>query len=341
MLTVLLAGLLAPDKRSRWRLIIPPLATVGFVSPWILLHLNSYLNSHVWGGPDVGPTVSDFSLFSVRRLAYGSTTLHYTALVGLIIVWGLIYGWSKRLQRCAMDDGVLIGVASIVGVYAAVLWLLAPLSGHSTAIRFFAPIAIGSFSPLLANIMRRLPRSDWHRVAAICTAFLVLASFGNSWCSRLINASTMGSMLPFKGIGSRDYALYNEFVLAGDAKRQLKVAQSFVPPGEPFVAWTNYPFHFDFSRNKIFDIDVAGLATPWARFPAARYIVWHRVGFSGRSAESVEQVVSLSAGQRERIVGVRTLAAIRFLTDAISGGELIYEKNGLCVYRVPELKEKF
>jgi hypothetical protein len=47
-----------------------------------------------------------------------------------------------------------------------------------------------------------------------------------------------------------------------------------VPTNEPIIAWVNAPFWLDFRRGRVTDLDLAGLETPWARIPDARYVIW-------------------------------------------------------------------
>jgi hypothetical protein len=96
----------------------------------------------------------------------------------------------------------------------------------------------------------------------------------------------------------------------------------------------------DFVRNPIFDIDTAGLGTPWARFPRARYVIWARTGYATLGVSYYERRRS-GPGLRERVIATRTLDARRALDRAVTHGALLWENGGIAVYRVAELSSAF
>jgi len=78
---------------------------------------------------------------------------------------------------------------------------------------------------------------------------------------------------------------YNRGVLDGPERENVRAIQEKVPPGEPVLAWVNTPFYLDYKRNRIYDIEPAGIGNPWATVPPARYLILDYDGYATRSTE--------------------------------------------------------
>ena len=82
------------------------------------------------------------------------------------------------------------------------------------------------------------------------------------------------SILAFPFARIPGYIEYNRAALSPVSAQTVQRLQYSIPAREPFVAWINQTYHFDFSRNPILDVEPAGLATNWARLPpSVRYVI--------------------------------------------------------------------
>jgi hypothetical protein len=109
-----------------------------------------------------------------------------------------------------------------------------------------------------------------------------------------------------------------------------------IPEGEPLIAWVATPFHLDFARNAIVDVEPAGLTTRWARMPDdVRYVLWDYSGFGVPSPQDyVNQ--SRTHGARDRMTAVR---ALRFGQDLIARaqkGTVLHDDGRIIVFRTAD-----
>ena len=71
----------------------------------------------------------------------------------------------------------------------------------------------------------------------------------------------------------QDYMEYMGWVLQEPEQETVKALQEKVPAGETILAWINAPFYLDYKRNRIIDIDPAGIGNAWAGVLEARYLI--------------------------------------------------------------------
>jgi len=127
-----------------------------------------------------------------------------------------------------------------------------------------------------------------------------------------------------------EYLAYNRNVLAGSESRDVKALQDRVPAGEPILTWTNTPFYLDYRRNRIYDIDTAGIAVPWSNLPSAHYLIWDYNGYATIDVDEYEER-SLNRGAGERKDSMRTLDFIRRLNSMVEQGEVLYDDGKIRV----------
>ena len=80
--------------------------------------------------------------------------------------------------------------------------------------------------------------------------------------NRVKQAASHGSVLSFPGAyQDQAYLAYSRFALGGAAADEVSRLQHMVPEGETLVAWISLPVYLDFGRNRIFDVQPAGLGS--------------------------------------------------------------------------------
>ncbi len=124
-------------------------------------------------------------------------------------------------------------------------------------------------------------------------------------------------------------------MLYGPIRDRVKTVQNRIPAGEPVIAWINAPFYLDYRRNPVFDVDIAGLATPWSRMPAARYVMWEYRGYAVRSPKFYKRVAR-QASLYDRKIALRSLSFGRQLGDWSRRAEFLYNDGGVALFRLPD-----
>jgi hypothetical protein len=155
----------------------------------------------------------------------------------------------------------------------------------------------------------RMPWGSWPATVVVL-AFIPFA------IDRFDQAMTAGSILRFDIAWEEWFLKYNQDVLYGSVREKVKKAQQSIPAGEPVIAWINTPFHLDFARNPIYDLEPAGLTTPWAKMPSARYLMVER----GLATRPLPDYVREATGPGAR---ARKQAAYTLNFAAKTGGKRI------------------
>jgi hypothetical protein len=300
------------------------LAAAIFLSPWVLVHAPNYLAAlrihHSAPTPVPGDIDTDkINLFSLEPLAYGSTAANYTALVIAIAICGLICWRFKSYKTAACCITAAVTFLVFVYVFGPVQY------GYDHGLRYFTPVAIGlapAVFGLTANRQRRL---------ALFLAIVPLAAFGPSLWTRITTELTTHSAASFAWLTKDpDYLAYNQKVLTGPEREAAKALQDRIPAGEPILAWMNTPFYLDYRRNRIIDIDTAGIGVPWAALPAAEYLIWDYAGFATVDQDGYEES-ALAAGAGERKDSRMTLDFMRRLNSMIERGQVLYDDGKIKV----------
>lgn len=308
-------------------------ATAGALSPWFVVHLPRYL---LWGHaqlPRVGEYDPYIDLYSTETLFYGGSLWCFTAVIGATIVIAVmlaLYRWENNSTKTLR---FVSAPAVLLAAYYIVMFGLSRLYGAWATVRYFTPIAIGLVPVVLVIGLSQLQGSRWLNWSCSLLAFGALGTFLPSWFAQSASSLSEHTRLPFPSIHDSQYRAYSAFVLSEQARLHLIEAQSSIPPGAAVMVWVNYPFHLDFRRNIIQELDTAGLATPWSSLPNVQYVIWARRGYATRPASDFVAKIS-APGLRERLIGARSLAVLRYLEKAAARGTLIWEKGGVCVYRV-------
>ncbi|GAC1610075.1 MAG: hypothetical protein NVS4B10_25580 [Myxococcales bacterium] len=112
--------------------------------------------------------------------------------------------------------------------------------------------------------------------------------------------------------------------------------QALVPAGAPLLAWLAQPFNLDFARNRIIDVEPAGLVTPWARVPAeARFVLWQYAKPAVRIPAQLSPYFS-GAGAHDRAESLRTLAFLRRMAALAGSATRLYDDGRWMLFRLQE-----
>ena len=317
--------------------------TAVTLAPWIFLHMPHYLNaaaSQAEVVPD-GPS-EDVNLFSIARLFYGATMASYSALIGLAlltILWGLVGLWqsSSNSDRRRLTN-LIIAALTVTIIYGILLFEVSPiLGGIDTSVRYSIPFLVGIIPIVIVLSASKFPA--WPNVVSIGIPVLALVAvaiaFMPSMLERYRQAIEYRSILAFSDLARAPaYLEYNRRALSATSAQEIQKMQRLIPENEPFLAWINQPYHLDFHRNPVVDIEPAGLATPWARIPpTVRYIIWEYKGFGVRSAQDYQERAR-SVGLHERLIAVRALRFAQQLNATVQRGSILYVDEEFVVARL-------
>ena len=311
------------------------------LSPWVILHLPHYLDATALRTPGV-PSGSheEINLFSVDRLFYGASMANYMILIGLALLvasrslTGILQDSAKsRLQRFS---NLLAAATTVMLAFAILMGLSPALGGYGTDLRFSIPFLLGIVPPIIVISAHKLPSSpSWRTIGIPLTACMAaVMSFYPSFLERYRQAVEYHSILAASNaLRMPGYIEYNRAALSTASAQTVRKLQNLIPPGEPFVAWINQPYHFDFRRNPIFDADIAGLATNWAHVPpAVRYVIWQYQGF-GISALPDYVAWLHFPGWHVRLLTVRAISFTEWLNMELQKGTIIYSDKEFVVFR--------
>ena len=326
------------------------LYTALFVSPWIALYASNYFAGLYAPAPETlvqENHVEALDIFSAKPLYYGASIVHYTGLVAIAAVVAAISGWvvtrsNDRVTKLSAQM-VLVAAFTAAPYFFAFVVILGPrLFGSEDSVRYFTPIAIG-ITPALVGLtgfhVNSLAHSRWPKALMLLPIGLGLfpiLSFWPSFIDRSTQAYDLGSILAFSETAHLpEYLAYNQQVLHGDVAAKIRAAQATIPAGAPMMAWVNAPFYLDYSRNPIFDIDIAGLANPWAKVPKDRYVIWEYKGLATRT-DATYRALSVSPGRQDRIIAARARAQIEDFLYAANHGQQFYDDGNIVAFLPPQ-----
>jgi hypothetical protein len=314
----------------RWALRTGMAAAI-FLSPWALVQTPNYLagfHSHHPATPAPADLDSDiFGLLSLGPLEYGSTPLNYTLLVLAIAICGLIC-W--RIKPAAPK--MLACCAAGVVTFFVFIYVLGPMNyGYEHGLRYYTTVAIGLAPVVFGFTALSVGRRVW---LPVIVAIVPLAAFGPSLVRRITSALSAHTASSLSWLAQdANYLAYNRRVLTGPERQAVKALQEQVPAGETILAWINTPFYLDYRRNRIIDIDTAGIGTPWAKLPAARYLVWDYAGFATLDQEDYEGRMT-NAGANERRDSELSIAFMHQLEAMGKEGQVLYDNGELKLVRL-------
>jgi len=350
--------------------------TLLFLSPWILLYYPSWnaiaLGTNTPSNLFSGKTDNIFlhyllNLFSSKSLFYGfgNSFLDYTLLIiicGLLSILVFVNQSGNKLNKSSITVSVLISCISIVIFYFICNVFFAPfLLGQNHGLRYTLPVVIAALpaslimcSAFFKNTLKNSERlaSYTKHMALIAFFFaIILFSFLGSSIERYKQAINNGSVLSFQNLAKDpNYIKYNQFALGNNAKNIIRRAQKSIPKGKALIAWTPLQFHLDYHRNTIFDVDPAGLASPWMDIPFKgttndiisyfnkkhiKYIIWEYRGPAIRSTK--EYTIRMkSLFPRERSIAIKTYLFHQLLSRISKNAQILFNNGSIAVLKIPD-----
>lgn len=317
-------------------------STLLFVSPWLGVHAHSYLAAlHAQHAPrsDWPRGAYTIELWSWEKFDYGIAFAPYTlAVLGSLALATFAFACARkdREQRWSWASALTWSGALLV-MYAAMLYAIGPISqGELTALRLFVPSLLGVWPIVILAAARAVSTQPRARVLmAGALAIAPLLPFVPSALERAWQAIARGTVLAFSELDQKPwYRAYNDDVLRGAMQNRVRDAERQVPASEPLVAWVDAPFWLDFRRGRVTDLDLAGLETPWARIPDARYVIWDFGSAATPQLPGLDFERKASGLLQARIAddGLRLTRALLSLNER---SQVIWNDGALLVMRLP------
>jgi hypothetical protein len=321
-----------------------------FVSPWVVLHLPHYMaraTLHVPG--KLGLLHDRIQLLSLAPMAAGLTGLRaYTVLVLAIGVLAAVCLGAALRQRTGSVRllGVAAAAVATVAAYPFMLFVFPRILGYAdadpNAVRYFIPLAIAVFPIALCVAPEALEKAGLGlspgALAGLCLS-LGLASlvlFSGTAAERFRTASNFGTFMPFRVAYQPELAAEMKYALSRAKLRDVREQQQMLPAGASLIAWTNAPYFLDYSRNTIFDVEVAGISNPWAVPPQSDYILWEYRGSADPQARTRHLVATLSAMERWRAAPI--IDFDRVMWDRVKAGTVVFKNDEYLLVRTAVTK---
>lgn len=315
------------------------------LAPWVLLQTENiaYLVS---GGK---------SAFATQKLAVDvapvpwslfidASWLPYTML--LIVCLGIAVGTSIVLSNKEKNNrenlfGMLL-VLIVGGFYVIFIRYAGYFNGAFTHLRYFAPILVALLPYICASCYRRLdnalpgPQRQWGPLLVPAVALLaVVVLFGARFLDMQRQLIERGRLHYFGATTNSDsYYQYNQSVVWGsEIARTVQSIQELVPAGESILVWNNANFLLDFGRNRILDMDPAGINSPWARIPEVKYFLWERQGFGVRGAAGWNSRYRMGA-LREKMITIKSISMLQLFEKLASEGTILYDDGSFMLIAI-------
>ena len=352
-------------------------ATLLFSSPWILVHYSNWITwlSNI-SGPQASLSDSGFArqtaaamnLLSSEKLffGFGTTFTHYTATMIIVTLCCLSLFVSKAATQPTHTTRKVMGFAACATapiLYVVNVFMLSPLlTGPSHGLRYLCPVIIAAVpssliiaaSTVSESMRLKKTKSQFSRIPLLLFALFaagLAVFFFESLLMRARQAYQFGSILSFSELVREPlYLDYNKYALGPQAKKDIQEAQLVVPEGKNLVAWTPLAMHLDFRRNRILDIDPAGLANPWLGFPFGReadeggkyfisleahYLLWQ---YSSPAVRPEQALLEWTASPyaRSHTIGVRTYQFVNTLRDMARNSKILYNNGSIVVIQISQ-----
>lgn len=357
-----------------WCITVAATAMVGIL-PWMLIHAPRWYTAWAALGPSVTATAEGnhlesplppLDLFSLKPLflGLGASFAHYTVAVFLVCLCCALIVYRARQHAWSENPSILwslSGCAMLPILYLVTLLTLGRyLTGYDTALRYICPIlialvpaAIVLAGEALPGIPRQERGQNLRSLVALMTislpTFLLLGAFFGPLVNRIEQAANHGSILSFPVAQAPIFLNYSRFAMSDEAKEAVSQVQHLVPEGETLVAWISLPLHLDYRRNRIFNVEPAGLGSPAQDFPfdgdaeageeyfrrhGVRYVLWQ---YSGTVVRLDKDLLKASASRLayNRRNDRNTLAFNRMLFDLSQRSQILHEDASYRLFRLP------
>jgi hypothetical protein len=313
-------------------------------------------------------TAKAINIFSLDPLFYdfSATFAHYTLTVivaALCSIFLFVYKLPNEPKYKMQTVTEFAACVTPLILYFVSIVIIAPrLLGPDEGLRYVCSVIIAAVPATLIiastrvsealqgkNIKNQLQK--YPMVLFVVFAMGVIGFFSSSFVERGKQAIHYGSLLSFsKRARDPQYIAYNQYAFSSDAKREVQAAQQMVPEGAVLIAWTPLAFHLDYNRNRIIDIDPAGLANPWVDFPfgkalsdgiqyfidsGAYYVLWHYRSYAVRPVGNLREEAA-SPYPRAHTIGVRTQQLVEMLYDMTKDSQILGNNGSIVVFRLPD-----
>ncbi len=350
-------------------------STLLFSSPWILLYHSNWIT---WLSNISGPqaylldsgfarqTAATINLLSSEKLffGFGTTFAHYTATMIVVTLCCLSLFVYKAAIQPTHGTRTVMGFAACATapiLYVVNIFMLAPiLTGPSNGLRYLCPIIIAAVpcsliiaaSTVSESMRLKKTKSQFSIIPVLIFSLFatgLVVIFYESLAERARQAFQFGSTLSFSKL-VRDplYLAYNKYAFSSEAKKDIQEAQLVVPGGRNLVAWTPLAMHLDYRRNRILDVDPAGLASPWLEFPFGRqvgegvkyfinldahYVLWQ---YSSPAVRPEQALLEWAASPyaRSHTIGVRTYQFVKTLRGMARDSQILYNNGSIVVMKI-------
>ncbi|MGD8434155.1 MAG: hypothetical protein PVI73_08560 [Syntrophobacterales bacterium] len=350
---------------------------IVFLSPWLLLYYSNWiafivnaivLHTHVLDSGYARYIPKAINLFSLDPLFYDvrATLAHYTftmILVALCSMFLFVYTLPNEPKYKMQTATEFAACVTAPILYVASIVVIAPrLLGPDEGLRYVCPAIIAAVPSTLIIASTRVSETiqgqsiknqllKYPMVLLVVFAMGIIGCFSSSLAERGRQALRYGSLLSFpKRARNSEYIAYHRYAFSSDAKKEVQTAQQMVPEGAVLIAWTPLSFHLDYSRNRIVDIDPAGLANPWLDFPfgkelsdgikyfidsGAYYVLWHYRSYAVRPVGNLREEAA-SPYPRAHTIGVRTQQMVEMLYDMTQNSQILGNNGSIVVFRVSD-----
>jgi len=321
-------------------ILIIPILTIILCLPWTIISLKNYFNFQ----SNIGPIDLQLnmlqgyvpSLISIKTLKYGATQFHYTSLIFLgsfLVLLNIFLLKNKKIELNEDNTRIFIVSSSSLLASFIICLIILILAGiayieFATSIRYFIPFIIAIF-PLSLLILSSLYKNHLQYLKVFTSLILLasLVSFFPHYVKRINQYYKCGSQLSFSSFAcSKQYLNYNKFVFSTNKKDSVRKLQDFIPEGETIMAWINTPFYLDFKRNKIIEMDVAGINNSWATFPSSKYMIWEYRGLATRSFKKLNRLAN-TAPFYDRMSAIKALILVKKIQEMLKTGKINIIKN--------------
>ena len=358
-----------------WCVTVAATAMAGIL-PWMLIHAPRWYAAWTAVGSSVTATAEGnrtesplppLDMFSQKQIFYGfdASFAHYTWTVLLVCLCCALIVYRARRQAWSDNPSVFWWVSSCAILPILYFVALPPLGrnlvGYETVLRYVCPIllAVVPAAIILAGEALTVVPRHWrgqkpNPLVALLTialpTILLLGAFYGPLVNRIEQAAKSGSMLSFPNATHPGSIIYSRYAVSEQAKRAVSDVQRLVPEGETLVAWISLPFLLDYGRNRIFDVEPAGLGSLTQDFPfdgnveagedyfrrhRARYVLWQYSGPAVRLAKKL-LIESTSRFAHFRRNGQNTLAFNKILFKLSRRSKILYEDKYYVLFRLPE-----
>jgi len=315
-------------------------ATCAAALPWVLLHAGNFLTKGTLGHTPA-PFGDDghVNLFSREVVFYGNSFTDYTILAVFAAATGLASLLIVLRQKDIVADPLVDAQAlgGMVGLlsYLIIIFFGPLVAGYQHSLRYAIPflLACSVLAITIGPDVAAAPARFAFQALRLLGVIVILCIFLPSMIQRHTKGLKLGTMLSFVQNGplgknpsadqtAKFIANFSQVRSPAIAKH-IREIQSRIPEGSSLLVWITVPFHLDYRRNEIIDVDTAGLATSWAHIPGnVRYVLWQYRGMAVRDEQHYQAEMS-GPGQLQRLISARSLEFYKFLNAQAQKSKII------------------